>query len=77
MATLLVEVVNVATRRGGRGGWLEGASLDDGRLDLFYWVVAAVGTLGFVNYVYWAKKYDYHYQHNPRNTEQSVYPDSS
>ncbi|KAM0904108.1 hypothetical protein ACQ4PT_018222 [Festuca glaucescens] len=75
MATLLVEVVNGATRRGGRGGWLEGASLDDGRLDLFYWVVAAVGSLGFLNYVYWAKKYAY--QHNPRNAEQSVYHDSS
>jgi dipeptide/tripeptide permease len=75
MATLLVEVVNVVTRRGQQGGWLEGASLDDGRLDLFYWVVAAVGTLGFVNYVYWAKKYTY--QHDPRNVEQSVYHDSS
>jgi dipeptide/tripeptide permease len=75
MATLLVEVVNVATRRGGRGGWLEGTSLDDGRLDLFYWVVALVGSLGFFNYVYWARKYVY--QHNPLMTEQSVHHDSS
>ncbi|EEC77534.1 hypothetical protein OsI_16428 [Oryza sativa Indica Group] len=63
LATLLVQVVNRATRRhgggGGGGGWLEGATLNTSRLDLFYWVVAAVGLLGFVNYLYWASRYIY------------------
>ncbi|KAF0891763.1 hypothetical protein E2562_010957 [Oryza meyeriana var. granulata] len=64
LATLLVQVVNRVTRRGHRGGWLEGGTLNTSRLDLFYWVVAAVGLLGFVNYLYWASRYKY--RHDPR-----------
>jgi len=65
MATFLVDAVNWATRRGHHGlGWLEGTSLNNSHLDLFYWVVAVVGLLGFVNYLYWANKYVY--QNNQR-----------
>ena len=60
LATFLVQAVNRATRHGHKGGWLEGTSLNNSHLDLFYWVVAVVGLLGFVNYMYWAKKYVYH-----------------
>jgi dipeptide/tripeptide permease len=60
LATFLVQAVNSITRRHGHhGGWLEGSSLDNSHLDLFYWVVAVVGLLGFLNYLYWAKKYVY------------------
>jgi hypothetical protein len=59
LATFLVQIVNRATRRGHRGGWLEAASLNNSRLDLFYWVVAVVGLLAFLNYMYWAKRYVY------------------
>jgi dipeptide/tripeptide permease len=64
LATFLVKAVNRATRRGHQGGWLEGTSLNNSRLDLFYWVVTAVGLLAFLNYLYWAKKYVY--QQDPR-----------
>uniref|UniRef100_A0A0E0KS75 Uncharacterized protein n=1 Tax=Oryza punctata TaxID=4537 RepID=A0A0E0KS75_ORYPU len=64
MGTFLVELVNKATRHGHHGGWLEGTSLNNSHLDLFYWVIAVIGLLGFLNYLYWAKKYVY--QHNPR-----------
>ncbi|KAL6903591.1 hypothetical protein ACP4OV_004404 [Aristida adscensionis] len=64
LATLLVQAVNRATRHGHHGGWLEGTSLNNSRLDLFYWVVSVVGMLAFLNYLYWAKKYVY--RHNPR-----------
>ncbi|XP_024311221.1 protein NRT1/ PTR FAMILY 4.5 isoform X2 [Brachypodium distachyon] len=74
MATFLVEVVNKATRHGQQGGWLEGSSLNNSHLDLFYWVVAVVGLLGFLNYLYWAKKYVY--QHNPRIAELPADQDS-
>jgi hypothetical protein len=70
MATLLVEIVNSATRHGHKGGWLEGTTLNSSHLDLFYWVVAVLGLLGFFNYLYWAKKYVY--QHNPRIVETSA-----
>jgi dipeptide/tripeptide permease len=68
MATFLVDVVNRSTRRGHQHGWLEGTSLNNSHLDLFYWVVVVVGLLGFLNYLYWAKKYVY--QHNPRMAEE-------
>ncbi|GJN02496.1 hypothetical protein PR202_ga19855 [Eleusine coracana subsp. coracana] len=59
LATFLVQVVNKATRHGHRGGWLEGTSLNNSHLDLFYWVVSVVGLLAFLNYLYWAKRYVY------------------
>lgn len=74
MATFLVDIVNMATKRGHRGGWLEGTNLNSSHLDLFYWVVAVVGLLGFFNYLYWAKKYVY--RHDPRIVEPSVDQDS-
>ncbi|KAF7063561.1 hypothetical protein CFC21_070077 [Triticum aestivum] len=64
MATFLVDAVNAATRHGHRVGWLEGASLNTSHLDLFYWVVAVIGLLGFLNYLYWANRYVY--QNNQR-----------
>uniref|UniRef100_A0A0D9W6L0 Major facilitator superfamily (MFS) profile domain-containing protein n=1 Tax=Leersia perrieri TaxID=77586 RepID=A0A0D9W6L0_9ORYZ len=64
MGTFLVELVNKATRHGHHGGWLEGTTLNNSHLDLFYWVVSVVGLLGFLNYLYWAKKYVY--RHDPR-----------
>jgi dipeptide/tripeptide permease len=74
MATLLVEIVNSATRHGHKGGWLEGTTLNSSHLDLFYWVVAVLGLLGFFNYLYWAKKYVY--QHNPHIVETLADQDS-
>ncbi|KAK3142222.1 hypothetical protein QOZ80_4BG0343810 [Eleusine coracana subsp. coracana] len=59
LASFLVQVVNKATRHGHRGGWLEGTSLNNSHLDLFYWVVSVVGLLAFLNYLYWAKRYVY------------------
>ncbi|CAO2168958.1 unnamed protein product [Urochloa humidicola] len=63
LGTLLVQLVNRVTRHAG-AGWLEGASLNNSRLDLFYWVVAVVSLLGLLNYLYWARRY--RYRHNPR-----------
>jgi dipeptide/tripeptide permease len=75
LATFLVKAVNAATRRGHQRGWLEGTSLNNSRLDLFYWVVTVVGLLAFLNYLYWAKKYVY--QQDPRlPDEPSVDQDS-
>jgi hypothetical protein len=64
LATFLVQIVNRATRHGHQAGWLEATSLNSSRLDLFYWVVAVVGFLAFLNYMFWAKRYVY--RHNPR-----------
>ncbi|KAL6639988.1 hypothetical protein ACP70R_022298 [Stipagrostis hirtigluma subsp. patula] len=64
LGTLLVRLVNRATGGGHGRGWLEGRNLNGTRLDLFYWVVAAVALLGWLNFLYWAKRY--RYRHDPR-----------
>jgi len=75
LATFLVKAVNRATRHGHHGGWLEGTSLDSSRLDLFYWVVAVVGSLAFLNYLYWAKKYVY--RQDPRIVDEPAVDEDS
>ncbi|KAL6662073.1 hypothetical protein ACP70R_001457 [Stipagrostis hirtigluma subsp. patula] len=65
LGTLLVRLVNKVTRHHhGSRGCLEGTNLNTTRLDLFYWVVAAVALLGWLNFFYWAKRY--RYRHDPR-----------
>ncbi|CAL4896458.1 unnamed protein product [Urochloa decumbens] len=61
LGSLLIRVVNRATaRRGGGGtGWLDGADLDAGRLDLFYWLLALFGVVSLVLYLLCAARYTY------------------
>ncbi|PKA55930.1 Nitrate transporter 1.2 [Apostasia shenzhenica] len=64
LGTFVVEVVNRASRGGREGkGWLDGHNLNKSHLDLFYWLLAGIGFVGFLNYLYWAKKYVY--RHDP------------
>ncbi|KAL6659141.1 hypothetical protein ACP70R_003181 [Stipagrostis hirtigluma subsp. patula] len=74
LGTLLVRLVNKATHHHGGRGWLEGTNLNTTRLDLFYWVVAAVALLGWLNFLYWAKRY--RYRHDPRIATKLVDEDS-
>ncbi|PAN16459.1 hypothetical protein PAHAL_3G062400 [Panicum hallii] len=62
LGSSLIRVVNRATAR--RGGWLGGASLDAGRLDLFYWLLALFGLVSLALYVFCA--WSYTYRHDPR-----------
>lgn len=60
MGTFLVDMVNKATRRSAEGrGWLEGATLNQSRLDRFYWFLFALGWAAFLIYVCCAKRYVY------------------
>ena len=36
---------------GGHGGWLDGASLNTSRLNLFYWLLAVLGIVAFFLYL--------------------------
>ncbi|XP_026384823.1 protein NRT1/ PTR FAMILY 4.6-like [Papaver somniferum] len=56
MGTVLVNVVNKATRNRGIG-WLEGNNLNRNYLDRFYWLLAILGSVTFINYLYWARRY--------------------
>ncbi|XP_072981467.1 protein NRT1/ PTR FAMILY 4.6-like [Typha angustifolia] len=64
LGSLLIQIVNKATRHGDGGkGWLEGANLNKSHLDRFYWLLSVLGLVGFLNYLYWARRYAY--RHNP------------
>lgn len=60
LGTIIVRVLNKVTRHGEKGmGWLDGGNLNQSRLDLFYWFLCVLGTIGFFNYLYWARRYVY------------------
>ncbi|XP_020245725.1 protein NRT1/ PTR FAMILY 4.5-like [Asparagus officinalis] len=60
MGTFLIDIVNRVTRHGAGGrGWLEGDTLNQSRLDLFYWFLFAHGGVSFLIYLYLAKRYVY------------------
>ncbi|XP_072950443.1 protein NRT1/ PTR FAMILY 4.5-like [Typha angustifolia] len=60
MSTILVQVVNAATKKSTMsGGWLEGNNLNRNHLDLFYWLLAILSFVNFLNYLFWAKWYKY------------------
>ncbi|KAJ1264969.1 hypothetical protein BS78_08G041100 [Paspalum vaginatum] len=65
LGSVLIKVVNRATAHHGRGsGWLDGANLDAGRLDLFYWLLAVFGLVSLLLYLVCAWRYTY--RHDPR-----------
>ncbi|XP_020245724.1 protein NRT1/ PTR FAMILY 4.5-like isoform X2 [Asparagus officinalis] len=60
MGTLLIDIVNKVTRHSAEGkGWLEGDTLNQSRVDLFYWLLFAHGGVTFLIYLYFAKRYVY------------------
>ncbi|KAJ1686156.1 hypothetical protein LUZ63_017546 [Rhynchospora breviuscula] len=61
LASFLINVVNKATRNGEGMGWLDGSNLNKSHLDRFYWLLSIAGLLSFLNYAYWAYKYEYRY----------------
>lgn len=56
-SSILVSLVNKITGngKGGSGGWIKDNDLNKDRLDLFYWLLAALSFLNSLHYIYWAK----------------------
>uniref|UniRef100_A0A0D3FWS0 Major facilitator superfamily (MFS) profile domain-containing protein n=1 Tax=Oryza barthii TaxID=65489 RepID=A0A0D3FWS0_9ORYZ len=54
LSSLLVSAVDAATR----GAWIRDG-LDDGRLDLFYWMLAALGVANFAAFLVFASRHQY------------------
>ncbi|TYK00778.1 protein NRT1/ PTR FAMILY 4.3-like [Cucumis melo var. makuwa] len=77
LSSLLVSLVNKITSSSSNGGWLHENNLNKDRLDLFYWLLAALSLLNFFNYLFWSTWFDEHpslsekLQHddNPRGVE--------
>ncbi|KAL5213619.1 hypothetical protein ABZP36_002771 [Zizania latifolia] len=56
MSSFIYAVVNAFTAVDGRPGWISD-NLDEGHLDYFFWVMAALCTLNFVVYSAFARNY--------------------
>ncbi|XP_061375989.1 protein NRT1/ PTR FAMILY 4.3-like [Gastrolobium bilobum] len=59
-SSVLVSLVNKITCTSSTGGWLHYNNLNKDKLDLFYWLLAALSFLNFLNYLFWSSWYSYH-----------------
>ncbi|KAL2513764.1 Protein NRT1/PTR FAMILY 4.3 [Forsythia ovata] len=57
LSSVLVYLVNKITSHSSGGGWLSENNLNKDRLDLFYWLLAALSFINFLNYLFWANWY--------------------
>ncbi|KAL8482338.1 hypothetical protein ACS0TY_028492 [Phlomoides rotata] len=70
LSSLLVSFVNRVSSRSSQGGWLSDNDLNKDRLDLFYWLLAALSLINFFNYLFWSRWYSCNpsvLQHTPPN----------
>ncbi|CAI9764523.1 unnamed protein product [Fraxinus pennsylvanica] len=56
-SSVLVYLVNKVTSHSSGGGWLSENNLNKDRLDLFYWLLAALSFINFLNYLFWSNWY--------------------
>ena len=59
LSSLLVSLVNKITSSSSSGGWLSENDLNKDRLDLFYWLLAALSLINFFNYLFCSAWYSY------------------
>ncbi|KAG4929118.1 hypothetical protein JHK85_046622 [Glycine max] len=61
LSTLLVSLVNkiTSTSSSSAAGWLHNNDLNQDRLDLFYWLLAVLSFLNFLNYLFWSRRYSH------------------
>ncbi|GLJ31096.1 hypothetical protein SUGI_0622450 [Cryptomeria japonica] len=58
-SSVLVSITNKITTTASHGGWLSNNDLNKDHLDLFYWLLSAISLFNLINYIFWAKWYDY------------------
>ncbi|KAK9095606.1 hypothetical protein Scep_027075 [Stephania cephalantha] len=56
LSSFLITLVTAVTTRGGRAGWIP-ANLNEGHLDYFFWLLAAMNALSFVAYIVFAQRH--------------------
>ncbi|XP_074316353.1 protein NRT1/ PTR FAMILY 4.6-like isoform X2 [Silene latifolia] len=59
LSSVLVSVVNRVTGLSGHNPWLMGSNLNHYQLDRFYWLMCVLSGLNFLNYLFWARRYNY------------------
>lgn len=68
LSSVLVSIVNSATRHGGRQPWLAGSNLNHYHLERFYWLMCALSAVNFGHYLFWAIRYKYRSKEEERIT---------
>lgn len=58
LSSVLVSLVNKITSNSSSRGWMGENDLNNDRLDLFYWFLAVLSLINFVNYLFWATWYN-------------------
>ncbi|KAG9152131.1 hypothetical protein Leryth_017682, partial [Lithospermum erythrorhizon] len=61
LSSIFVDSINVVTQKitPSKQGWLHGLDIDRNQLNLFYWFLAILSSLNFVNYLFWSYWYKY------------------
>ncbi|KAH7541992.1 hypothetical protein FEM48_Zijuj02G0026200 [Ziziphus jujuba var. spinosa] len=61
LSSIFVDLINSVTKRitPSKQGWLQGRTLDQYNLHLFYWFLAILSAINFANYLFWASWYKY------------------
>ncbi|CAH2066461.1 unnamed protein product [Thlaspi arvense] len=58
LSSAMVSIVHSVTGRGGRQSWLAD-DIDNGKLDYFYYFIAALSTLNLISFLWCARRYRY------------------
>ncbi|GMH24452.1 hypothetical protein Nepgr_026295 [Nepenthes gracilis] len=73
LSSVLVSLVNkITSSKSSNEGWLSENNLNKDRLDLFYWLLAGLSFINFLNYLFWAHWYSY----NPSVLQPLVAPEN-
>lgn len=59
LSSAIVTIVNNVTGRYGHRPWLAGTSLNQYKLERFYWLMCVLSFLNFLHFLLWAKWYKY------------------
>ncbi|KAH0720190.1 hypothetical protein KY290_005101 [Solanum tuberosum] len=79
LSSAFVDIINSVTKRvsSSKKGWLDGQDLDQNNLQLFYWFLAILSCLNFINYIYWACWYKYKSDDHQTSANDIVLPKSA
>lgn len=63
LSSAFIGLIDTVTERLGKGkskgGWLQGRDLNANHAERFYWFLAILSVVNFVNYLFWANWYEY------------------
>ncbi|CDP10710.1 unnamed protein product [Coffea canephora] len=76
LSSFLVSIIDKATSQGDRESWFLD-NLNHAHIDYFYWLLAGIGTVGLIFFVYLSKFYKYVEQRDDQNCSQGRLADRS